>query len=123
MSPRVLIVDDEPLVATSVEAFLEDEGMTVESVGSAEAALDRVHASGAFDVCVMDMRLPGMDGNAAILKLHDLCPELRFVVHTGSANYAVPAAIRSMGGEVPVFRKPLRDMAPLAEKIRRLAQA
>lgn len=124
MSLSVLVVDDEPLVATSVEAFLEDEGMRVVSVGSAEAALDLVRAAGRFDVCVMDMRLPGMDGNAAILGLHALCPSLRFVIHTGSANYALPEAVRGIGaGDIPVFRKPLRDMGPMAETIRSLAEA
>ncbi len=123
MSARVLVVDDEPLIASSLQAFLEDEGMTVDSVGSAEGALALVQGGHAFDVCVMDMRLPGLDGNAAIRALHELCPRLRFIIYTGSANYAIPDELYTLGiGEVPLFRKPLSDMASLATKVRGLAE-
>ena len=39
MSIRVLVVDDEPGVAGTLRAYLEDEGMDVQSTGSAEEAL------------------------------------------------------------------------------------
>ncbi len=122
MSTRVLVVDDESLIAHSLRAFLEDEGMWVESVGSAEEALDLVRTGRRYDVCIMDMRLPGIDGEAAILALHELCPGLRFIIYTGSVNYALSKELRALKiGEVPLFRKPLLDMAPLVTKIHRLA--
>jgi DNA-binding NtrC family response regulator len=119
---RVLIVDDESLIAHSLQAFLEDEGMRVESVGSAEEALDLIRRGHSYDVCIMDLRLPGLDGNGAIRALHELCPELRFIIHTGSVNYRLTEELSAMGtGEIPLFRKPLLDMALLATKIRVLA--
>jgi len=120
MMTRVLVVDDEPLIACSVRAFLEDEGMDVECAGSAEEALHLVQVGEAFDVCIMDMRLPGIDGNAAIRALHVVCPKLRFIIQTGSSNYSVAEDLRAMG-DIPLFRKPMADMTPLASKIRRLA--
>jgi CheY-like chemotaxis protein len=122
MMTRVLVVDDEPLIACSVRAFLEDEGMEVKSVGSAEEALEQVDEGEEYDVCIMDMRLPGIDGNAAIRALHVRCPRLRFIIQTGSANYIVAEDFKAIGlDEIPLFRKPLADMTPLARKIRRLA--
>lgn len=121
MNPRVLVVDDESGIAENLQAFLEDEGMGAESVGSAEEAVQRVRLGGAFDVCIMDMRLPGMDGNAGIRVLHELCPGLRFIIHTGSAGYVLPEELRAMGiDESRLFHKPLADMTPIADIVRKL---
>ena len=70
----------------------------------------------------MDMRLPDMDGNAAIRVLHDLYPEMEFLIHTGSSSYSLPEDLRAMGlDDSRVYRKPLDDMAPLAAAVRTLA--
>ena len=70
----------------------------------------------------MDMRLPGMDGNDSIRAVHAIAPGLRFLIHTGSAAYSLPADLRTLGlDRSHVFFKPLQDMAPLARAIRALA--
>jgi CheY-like chemotaxis protein len=67
------------------------------------------------------MRLPGMDGNAAIRALHQTCPQLRYLVYTGSANYAVPDELqRLIDREIPFLRKPIYDMNLLANWVRDL---
>lgn len=120
-SPRVLVVDDEPVIALCVQAFLEDEGLDVTTLGSGEEAVACVGEGGArFDVCVLDARLPGLDGAATALRLHARCPALRFVFHTGEAGFEPPAALRVLG-EVPVLHKPLPDMRVLAQAVHRLA--
>ncbi len=122
MTLRVLVVDDEPLVAEAVRAFLEDEGMRVQTADSAEAALEAVRAGGAFDACIMDLRLPGMNGDKAAQALRSLCPGLLFVFHTASTDRTVPAQLAAIGiGEPHLFKKPLADMMPLAETLRSLA--
>ncbi len=122
MSARVLVVDDEPSIVTGLRVFLEDEGMRVGSAGSGEEAVDIARNDSGFDVCIMDMRLPGMNGDTAIRALHDICPELRFIIHTGSADYSIPDDLRAMGiDERLLFAKPLLDMTPLAETITALA--
>ena len=121
MSLRVLVVDDESGVAGSLKAYLEDECMEVNSVGSAEEALELVWAGAAFEVCIMDMRLPGMDGDAAIRRLHRVRPRMRYIIHTGTAGYDLPADLRAMGiGSDQLFTKPLPDMAPMVATIRSL---
>lgn len=119
-NPRVLVVDDEPVIALCVQAFLEDDGMEVTIVSSGEEALERVGAGGCFDVCIMDVRLPGIDGATTVARLAALCPQLRFAMHTGSAEYTLPDEL-SVLGEIPLLHKPLRDMTPLAATVRRLA--
>lgn len=115
----VLIVDDEQAVRENLLAYLEDEGMQVAEAESGEQAVEMARDAGHFDVCVMDMRLPGMDGNAAVVAIHALRPELLFLVHTGSVNYSLPPELRALGmTEEEVFMKPLADMGVLADAIR-----
>jgi len=125
MSLRVLVVDDEVRVAGTLQAYLEDEGMDVRSAGSAEEALALVLQAGAdFDVCIMDMRLPGMDGDVAIRRLHGVRPRMRYIIHTGTACYGVPDDLRALGiGKHQLFQKPMPDMEPLVRTIRSLAAA
>ena len=115
----VLIVDDEELIASSLQVFLQDEGLKAIAVGSGEAALQAVRAEPDVGVCIMDLRLPGMDGNATIRAISDLRPDMKYLVHTGSVNYAVPTDLKAMGiKEEHLFRKPLTDMSVIAQAIR-----
>ena len=122
MSPRVLVVDDEPFIVTGLRTFLEDEGMHVDSAGSGEEAVDIVRNDSGIDVCIMDIRLPGMNGDTTIRTLYEICPDLRFIIHTGSADYSIPDDLRAIGiDERQLFPKPLLDMMPLAETVTALA--
>ena len=122
MSPRVLVVDDEPSIATGLRVFLEDEGMQVNSASSGEEAVDIARNDSSFDVCIMDMRLPGMNGDTTIRTLHEISPCLKFIIHTGSADYSIPDDLRAIGiDERQFFAKPLMDMTPLAETVAALA--
>lgn len=121
MTMRVLIVDDESLIASSLKIFLEDEGLPAASAASGEEAVEILQRNGDFDVCIMDMRLPGMDGNATIRCIHQFNPEMRFIVHTGSVNYAVPSDLKTLGIHCEhLFRKPLPDMTAITDAIRSL---
>jgi DNA-binding response OmpR family regulator len=66
----ILIVEDDPAVRDVVRIALEREGMSVEAVGDGESALKRFHSAGSFDLVVLDIMLPGIDGIT-------LCQELR----------------------------------------------
>jgi DNA-binding NtrC family response regulator len=121
MASSILIVDDEAMIRENLKAYLEDEGMQVIAVESGEEALRCVKNGGSFAVCIMDMRLPGMDGNASIRSLHALCPDMKFIVHTGSSDYTLPGDLRKLGlNNAQVYLKPLLDMAPLAATVRAL---
>jgi DNA-binding NtrC family response regulator len=118
MSPRVLVVDDEPVIVNGLRIFLEDEGMQVDGAGSGEEAVDIARNDCSFDVCIMDMRLPGINGDTTIRALHEICPELKFIIHTGSADYSIPDDLRAIGiDERQFFAKPLMDMTPISETV------
>lgn len=115
MSEWVLIVDDEAMIRENLKAYLEDEGLKVVAFESVTPALGWLRAGGACRVCIMDIRLPDMDGNSAIRALRQCDPDMEFLIHTGSSSYSLPEDLRSMGlDDGRIYQKPLCDMAPLA---------
>jgi CheY-like chemotaxis protein len=58
---RILIVDDEPIVRTSLEHWFRDEGCVVETASSGKEALSKL-AESEWDLFLLDIRMPGMDG-------------------------------------------------------------
>ncbi|MGB5217203.1 MAG: response regulator [Smithella sp.] len=119
---KVLVVDDEMAVCSNVAAFLEDEGFTVFSALSGEEALDFLLKQ-KIDVAIVDMRLPGIDGDTLILKAHEVQPVLKFLIHTGSTNYSLPGSLEEIGvKKTQIFRKPLLDMSVLTKSILKLLE-
>jgi CheY-like chemotaxis protein len=119
--PVVLILDDEEQVRTNLVTYLSDEGFELHEARNGEEGLACVRRA-PIDVGVVDMRLPGMDGNTFILRAHEIRPTLRFIVHTGSMTYDVPERLRAIGvtpGEV--LHKPISDLSRLVRAIRSLA--
>jgi DNA-binding response OmpR family regulator len=60
---RLLLVEDDVMVASGIKLGLTDAGYAVDWVGSAERALEVAHAE-SFDIAVIDVGLPAMDGLA-----------------------------------------------------------
>jgi two-component system alkaline phosphatase synthesis response regulator PhoP len=67
---RILIVEDDPAVRDVVEHALSREGIETETAPDGEKALERLRAARPFDLVVLDVMLPGMDGIS-------VCQELR----------------------------------------------
>ncbi len=106
----IIVIDDEDMVRINLTDFLEDEGFSVSGAASAEEGL-RLLREKMFDVAIVDMRLPGMDGNAFILDAHSLQPHMQYLIHTGSADYSIPPDLRNLGiSPDSVFYKPVHDM-------------
>ena len=80
------MVDDEQSVRMNPAPCLKDEGFEAPVVSSAEDALAALARGGVY-VGIIDMRLPGLDGNALVLRAHAMRPEMKLLIHTGSANY------------------------------------
>ncbi len=70
MSERILIVDDEKGIRTTLRGILEDEGFEVDAVGSGERCLE-VTRSGDYDLVILDVWLPEMDGLAVLEQLKE----------------------------------------------------
>jgi DNA-binding NtrC family response regulator len=120
-SIRVLVIDDEPAICTSLSAFLEDYGFRASTAESAEEALDLMK-SNVYDVCVVDMRLPGMSGEDMIIQAKERYPEQRHIIYTGSISYNLSEKLQAIGMRPEhVFHKPIRVLTLLVKCIKTLA--
>lgn len=114
----VLVVDDEVQLQENLVAYLEDEGFAVVNAGDGEEALG-ILKNRNFDISIVDMRLPGMDGNTFIVSAHKARPDMLFIIHTGSMNYALPQQLKEIGlTDKDIFLKPVIDMSNLVHAMR-----
>jgi two-component system, OmpR family, response regulator len=124
MAPTVLIVDDEAPICDNLAAYLEDDDLRVQVAHSGEEALRLVEAGLEVQVCIMDLRLPGMDGNQAALALHRIAPGIRFLIHTGSTDFTPSPALAGIGVTTAhLFSKPVADMSQLVRAVHLLCLA
>lgn len=95
--PLVLVIDDEERIRRLLVGVVEDQDdLRAAGAASAEEALQMLAAEPA-DVAVVDLRLPGMDGEAFIVEAHrrGLCR--RFILHSGSIDLALSPALVALG--------------------------
>ena len=105
MKPSILIVDDEAGVRSALSGVLRDEGYGVEAVDSGEACLDRVIRA-QYDVIVLDIWLPGMDGLATLAKLQERRVDAPVIMISGHGN--IESAVRAIKmGAFDFIEKPL----------------
>jgi two-component system, NtrC family, nitrogen regulation response regulator NtrX len=101
----ILIVDDEPGVRSALGGVLRDEGYTVEAVESGEACLERL-VEQEFDVVLLDVWMPGIDGLETLQRLRERKVDSQVVVISGHGN--VESAVRAIKlGAFDFVEKPL----------------
>jgi CheY-like chemotaxis protein len=123
---RILLVEDEALIALSLGDALEAEGHAVALAFDGVEGLDRARGLGeGLDVLVTDLNMPGLPGEDLIRAVRAGRPGLPVVVVTGSAPAGGAEALRRhAGGHGPLLllHKPL-DGDALAEAVRRAHRA
>lgn len=101
---KTLIVDDEPGVRSLAGKILSRAGAVCEMAGTAEEALERLSRE-RFDVVLLDIRLPGMDGLRAAGLIQQNHPGVALVMVTGATD--VESVIAAMqAGAVDYVAKP-----------------
>ena len=75
-SSNILVVDDEAHICTALAKLLTHEGHTVETISVAEKALDRIYKS-EFDLVLLDIKMPGIDGIEFYRRMKDIKPALQ----------------------------------------------
>jgi two-component system nitrogen regulation response regulator NtrX len=101
----ILVVDDEPGVRSSISGVLKDEGFDVDAVATGEECLERAN-SDAYDVIVLDIWLPGLDGLTTLQRLRERQIESQVVIISGHGN--IESAVRAIKmGAFDFIEKPL----------------
>jgi DNA-binding response OmpR family regulator len=76
---RILVIEDEPRILAFLARGLEAEGFTVDGAGDGPAGLQRA-AHGSYDLVILDLLMPGLDGLAVLHQLQRERPELPVVI-------------------------------------------
>jgi len=104
---RILVVDDEPGICQSLGGVLEDEGYLVAAAESGEACLAAL-PEGEFELVLLDVWLPGMDGMEVLARIQEIPPADRPLVVMISGHGSIEAAVRATKlGAFDFLEKPL----------------
>lgn len=90
---RILIVDDEAVVRDSLADWFRDEGYEADTAESAKIALEKL-AHNSWDIFLLDIRMPGIDGLELQRKLKEAQPEATIIIMTAYAS--VESAVEAM---------------------------
>ena len=108
--PRVLVVDDHPLVRDRIAAGLSHVCDVVGSVGDGRAALAAVEALKP-SVVVLDLSLPGMSGLDIATHLRQAGSRVRIVFLSAYDDDELERAALTAGGNAYVVKSRLQDLA------------
>lgn len=96
MSARILIVDDEDIVVRSCLRILADSGYEIDVARSGAEALKMIDES-AYDVLVVDIMMPQIDGLEVLKHAKHARPEAEVIIITGLAQSETAARARELG--------------------------
>lgn len=120
MNPlNILIVEDNNDLAEGIQWALEQEGLKVTAVSSGEEATPLIQNNN-FDLFLLDVKLPGMDGIAVLLKILDLDPAAKVIIMTAYKIDSLLTEVQDRG-EISVLRKPfeVEELLKLITKIQK----
>jgi len=107
MGKKILIIDDEPDVASFFRTILEDQGHTILAASDASEGMERLR-EGSPDLILLDLVMPGKTGVQFFgeLKKDDRFKDIPIILVTGIGN--------EMGGDHRKFFEGLRSRVPAA---------
>ncbi len=118
---RVLLVDDEKQFVTNMARILKVRGFDVTTAFDGYQAVDAIKYGGGFDVVVLDVKMPGLDGVATLGEIKKWAPDTEVIMLTGHATLeSGTQAMRK--GAYDYLMKPC-DIEDLVEKIKEAHEA
>jgi DNA-binding NtrC family response regulator len=125
MTPRILVVDDEPRYCRILEIMLRTGGYDVVSTTESDQAT-RLMESGDFDLVISDLRMPRHNGADLLRQRNLVAPEVPFIVMTAFGT--IESAVQMIrDGALDYITKPFQEETLLATvrnalKVRALAE-
>jgi CheY-like chemotaxis protein len=118
---RILIAEDEALIAMAAEFELVERGHEVTIVYNGQAALDVQAQHGPFDVLVTDMQMPRLRGDELVRRTRAMNPGLPIVMMSANASPDIADSLRALGGPISILTKPV-PFGLVADEIERLTR-
>lgn len=119
-STRILVVEEDPTLRTSLASFLVEVGFDTWATNNAAEAL-QIMAKKPLDIVIIDIHVPRVDGGCLVRKGLALQPTLKFLVQTSLPNHRIPKCLAELGiAREDILRKPIRDPDVVLKAIRRV---
>ena len=101
---NILVVDDDMSVRTTFSSVLRQEGYRVTAVKNGYEAIKAIDEE-SFDLALVDLRMPGMDGIEVLEKIKTRRPQTRVIIFTGYGS--ITTAVEAMRkGATDYLNKP-----------------
>ncbi|TYB30912.1 MAG: response regulator [Candidatus Mcinerneyibacterium aminivorans] len=114
---KILLVDDNKSLSFGLKEYLQDYNMNVSIVNSAEKAFEKYKID-EFDVIIVDLRLPGMNGEDFILSCERKYNNLKYIIYTGSSDYTLKKELKNSANlSKNIIKKPLNGFKKIKKEI------
>jgi DNA-binding NtrC family response regulator len=97
---RILVVDDDEDIRTTIEAILENEGYQVDLATDGKEAINKTRKT-LYNIVLIDIRLPDMNGTELLMKMKDTVPKTRKIIVTGYPS--LQNAIEAVNKQADVY--------------------
>ncbi|SEG62916.1 response regulator receiver protein [Bryocella elongata] len=106
-TPRVLVVDDETLIADTIAQILNKNGFRATAVYSGAAAIEFAQRE-CPDLVLSDVMMPNIDGVEAAIAIRQACPDTRIVLISGqAATVEILSRASERGYQFELLAKPI----------------
>jgi CheY-like chemotaxis protein len=120
--PTIVAIDDEMEFTKTIAHYFQSRGYTVHSAVSGLSGLELVDAERP-DVVLIDLKMPGIDGDEALVRIRQAHPKTQVIVITAYSDEGrTKERVLSLGAFAH-FEKPLSSMRHLAEAVEQAAQS
>lgn len=106
-APRILVVDDEKVIADTIVQILNRNGFIAEAAYGGEEAIEmaRLHCP---ELVLSDVLMPRIDGVEAAIAIRELCPDTRIILFSGqAATVEILSRARERGHTFELLPKPI----------------
>lgn len=113
--PRVLVVDDERVIADTLSIILNQNGFDASAVYTGTAAVDKARETKP-ELVISDVIMPDMNGIEAAIRIRQLLPGCKILLFSGQAATAdLLEKARAQGHEFDILAKPVHPQDLLAK--------
>jgi len=112
---RILVVDDDEGIRKILEAILKAKGYHVDTAENGKQAIEKTN-NGFYNLALIDVRLPDMDGTELLTKMKDTTPKMRKIIITGYPS--LQNAVEALNSEANAYVLKPFDVKKTLETIR-----
>lgn len=117
MNYNILVADDEEYIRESIKDYLEEFDFFVEAAEDGHSAIE-LAKNKSFSLCILDIRMPGINGIETYLEIRKVSPEIKVLFFTGSRDEYVLSELRKYSlSQDNIIYKPVESLEIILNKV------